>query len=186
MKYIFFACFILTIFSCNSPSSQSDTKTYFDLKGLLDAQIKLLNQSKPLVKKSLMVSNNQEQTAVTITDWEKELELFRQADLNKPAYKQSYETIKSEKADTTTIEYRLKNTEKLPVKVLRIFLNKDQQFMGLWAEVHQENMIYHSDKTLLMSCDPSKSGATIKSYQVKGYQKLVYFDEKPFSVRGEL
>lgn len=182
MKYFLGIIVILTIFSCDATPDQTQVKNYYDLKGFIDNQIKVLNDSKPLVGKKLMVNNKNEAIEVKISDWEKELELFKQLDINKPAFKTSYEVKQSDTSDSTTIEYTLKPSEKAPVKILKIVLDKNKNLKILLAKVKQENNLYHSDKTLSILVDKSM----ITSYKIVGYQQLKYFDKKPFEIEGKI
>ena len=182
MKYFFGVMAVLVMVSCESTTDQIGGKTYYDLRGFVENQTKILKDTKPLVYKKLLVNNKSEVIRLKISDWEKELELFKQLDLNKPAFKTSYEMKESKFTDSTAIEYTLKSSEKAPVKVLKIVLGKNKELKTLWAKVQQANNLYHSDKTLFIIVDKS----LIKRYVITGYQQLKYFEKKPFSVDGEL
>ena len=81
MKYFLGIIVILTIFSCDTTPDQTQVKTYYDLRGFIGSQIKILNDTKPMVIKKLMVNDKKEDIEVKISDWEKELELFKQLEL---------------------------------------------------------------------------------------------------------
>lgn len=182
MKYFLGIIVILTIFSCDATPDQTQIKTYYDLKGFIDNQIKVLNDTKPMVSKKLMVNGKKEDITAKISDWEKELELFKQLDINKPAFRTSYEVKELDTTDSTTIEYTLKPSEKASVKVLKIVLDKNKNLKTLWAKVQQENNLYHSDKMLSFLANKS----TITSYKIVGFQQLKYFDKKPFEIEGKI
>ena len=83
MKYFFGVIAVLVMVSCESTTDQIGGKTYYDLRGFVENQTKILKDTKPLVYKKLLVNNKSEVIRLKISDWEKELELFKQLDLNK-------------------------------------------------------------------------------------------------------
>jgi hypothetical protein len=183
MKY-YSILFLVLFFSACSTQPADQTKHYYDLKAFVDAQIKLLNQQKPTVSKQMMADGKSEQKQMVVSDWAKELELFRQLDLNKQAYILSYETTRP---DSMTYEYKLKATEKATVRLLKIVLNKKKQVIVVEAVVKTENQLYDSEKELTLSCDTDKKGNwTIKNYSVKGQQHLTMTDKKTFEIIGTM
>jgi AAA15 family ATPase/GTPase len=182
MKY-FCILLLLSAIAC-SPEPTDQTKHYYDLKGFIDAQIKVLNQQKPTVNKQMTADGKTEQRQMIVSDWAKELELFRQLDLNKQAYILSYQTTR---ADSLTYLYTLKPTEKAPVRSLKIRLNKNSQVADIEAIVKTENSLYDSEKKLTLNCDTDKKRSwTIKNYSVKGHQHLTMTDKKAFEVVGSV
>ena len=111
MKKVFgLLIFCVLLNACNPEIKEGETKRYFDLKGLIETQIKTLNTKKPFVQKTILMSEKSESHLVNTIDWAKELELFIQMDLNKPAFIQSYQVDSS----STSVNYKLKDNEKLP------------------------------------------------------------------------
>ncbi|TAG54031.1 MAG: hypothetical protein EAZ29_05000 [Runella slithyformis] len=178
------AVFLMLLGACQSNSEADQTKTYYDLKGFLEQQIKLLNAQKPQILKQTTMGNTSDRQTTSAIDWAKELELFMQTDLNKSAFKLSYTTTRP---DSTSYEYRLKAGEKLPVKYLIIKTNSVNQVEELAAEVWQENKLYNSEKRLLLTCGTAKNGTwQLQTYEVTGFQKLAMSDKKAFSVRSSV
>ncbi|MDZ7935872.1 MAG: hypothetical protein U5M51_13105 [Emticicia sp.] len=69
-----------------------------------------------------MIEEKKEVLNTKKIDWQKELELFLQADLNKQSYQLSYN-----KEETPQMAvYTLKEGEKLPVKSLKIIFDEDK------------------------------------------------------------
>ena len=183
-SYLLLALSIL-LFSCQPAPETTSFKTYYDLKGFLENQIVGLNQRKPSVLKETKMGDSKDQKTTNAIDWAKELELFLQTDLNKPAYKLSYTVSRP---DSTTYEYRLKDGEKLTVKYLKIKVDAgSKQIEKVEAVVKQRNQLYNSKKHLLLTCAPAKSGTwQIKTYEATGFQQLATADKKTFSVKGSV
>ncbi len=180
---LFITYLVFLFCACQPSSTDTQTKFYFDVKGLIETQIKTLNALRPTVNKKLMVNGQAENQQTTITDWAKELELFKQMDINKPSYKQSYETISND----NIIEYRLKANEKLAVKFLKIQMDDTKKPMAIEAQIVIENQLYKSKKQLKVVFGKNIKGKWgIKTYEIHGFQHLSLTDAKPFEVSSEI
>jgi len=176
------AALLAALCACQPDSEANQAKTYYDLKGFLEQQIQQLNAQKPQVLKETAVGNAHDRQTTSTIDWAKELELFLQADLNKSAFKLSYTTTRP---DSNTYEYRLKPTEKLLVKYLKIKVNNSRKVAFMEATVKQQNKLYDSEKHLLLTCAKTASGIwQLKTYEVSGFQKLAMSDKNTFLMRG--
>ena len=165
------------IISCTSESKIQPTNKYFDLKGLIERQIKMLNNQKPAIQKSIIMINSTENQTITTTDWSKELELFIQADLNKPAFVQSYQVDSS----SMGVKYTLKENEKLPVKYLNIS-KLEEGAIGVEALISSDNYLYQTERLLKLSIKKNQ----LTDYQINGFQKIVFGDRKVFRINGKL
>ena len=177
------ALFLLS--ACQTPAEKNDDPpVYYDVKGFVKNQIQLLTQEKPTVEKTMVVGNDQEKRSTQEVDWQKELELFVQADINKPAYRQSYAIARP---DSLTYEYTVQTKEDLPVRYLKVVLDKPNgQPTLIEAKILAQNKLYESEKNLLMRCAQKSGDWRVASYQIKGFQELVISDRKPFDVRVDI
>ena len=170
---------ILSVFltSCGAENQEGQTKKYFDLKGLIEQQIQVLQKRKPIIQKTISMTEKSENQQIKSIDWAKELELFSQVDLNKPAYISSYSIDSS--ADG--MKYVLKETEKLPVKYLTI--NKvGGNTTQIEALISSENYLYQSEKHLKLSLINEQ----LSDYQIDGFQKVIFGDKKEFKINGKI
>ena len=176
MKKVFgLLIFCALLSACDSEIKEGKTKRYFDLKGLIESQIKTLNTQKPFVQKTIVMSDKSESQLVKTVDWAKELELFIQTDLNKPAFIQSYQVDSS----SVSVKYTLKDTEKLPVKYL-VISRVGENGILIEALVGNENYLYQTERHLTLSLKNNK----VSDYQVEGFQKIVFGDKKTFKING--
>ncbi|HEV7351408.1 hypothetical protein [Telluribacter sp.] len=178
--------FTVLISACQSPgtSQQQQPKVYYDVAGFVAGQIELLSQQRPAVTKAMQVDGEKEQRTTQEVDWARELELFLQADINKPAYRLSYLTTRP---DSLTYEYRVRKEEDLPVRYLRVKLNTfDGNPEEIEARIFTENRLYQSEKTLLLRSGQVGGTWRVLSYQIKGFQELAIAERKPFAIRGEI
>jgi hypothetical protein len=163
--------------ACNEEVRENQTKRYFDLKGLIEKQIKILNTQKPVVEKLVIIADSSENQSVKTIDWAKELELFIQVDLNKPAFIQSYQVDSS----SMGVKYTLKKTEQLPIKYLTISrLGEDG--ISIEALVNNENYLYETERHLKLSIKNNE----VTDYQIEGFQKIVFGDKKIFKINGKI
>lgn len=166
----------LLLIGCTESETQNATKTNFDLAGLVNQQIAELNKSQPLTHKNLEIEDKKEVLNTNKIDWQKELELFLQADLNKQSYQLSYN-----KEETPQMAvYTLKEGEKLPVKSLKIIFDEDKIVKHLEALLQTKNYLYESEKHLLMTLDKNR----LTNYQIEGWQELFIGKKKSFKVDG--
>jgi hypothetical protein len=98
-------------------SENGSVQKYFDIKGYFDSEaVRLTKQNKPVLK-TVTKDKSTETKNIIIKDWADELDLFRSADINKPAWKDSYS------ADTSggLMVYKAKDPN---LKVWEIIVNK--------------------------------------------------------------
>lgn len=186
MKHLFFFLFsCILLVNCTNPADTNTVQSYFDLKGFIEKQITELNKRRPLVTKEMTLGTQNENTQTNDIDWQRELELFIQADLNKQAYQLSY-TISQ--PNSTTYLYVLKGGEKLSVKSLKIVIDEvSKQPKLIEALLEEENRLYDSEKKLQLTCTMRPEGVwLIKTYEISGFQHLSITDKKTFLVKGTI
>ena len=171
---------LLLLTACSQPQQAKRTNVYFDLKGFLDQQIATLNAGKPLVSKTALVGEQPETHQTRQVDWARELELFEQADLNKPAYANSYFI---EEISKTTTTYRLKSGEDLPVQYLEVIKDeKTAQPLKVKATLRTKNYLYESERNLSLTAQNGR----LMGYDINGFQQMFYGDPEPFHLEGRI
>ncbi|PJJ52795.1 hypothetical protein [Hymenobacter chitinivorans] len=178
------ACLLLTTACGQEPEATragqpARKPLYFDVKGFLDNQAALLTQRQPAVEKRVTLRDGQvETTRVEKVDWSKELQIFYQADINKPALRGAYEAVAAPAGDTVTTAklYRRKAGIENIVDQLRIE-ETDTQGGSIEATLTQDNPLFFSRKVLALNYQ----NGLLKSYRVRGVQKLVMFDTLRYS-----
>ena len=63
---------------------------FFDLSGYIDAQVDSLQALQPTVTKTIVLNGTEETKELTNLDFGADLRVFREADINKPAYRDKY------------------------------------------------------------------------------------------------
>jgi hypothetical protein len=93
------ACLVL-LAACK-PGVKNNGPAYFNLKGYFTAEAKKLSARKTPITKSVTYNGQPEQKQVLIKNWARELSLFTESDVNKPAWRSSYKVTSN--ADSTVI-----------------------------------------------------------------------------------
>lgn len=176
MKFIFKIPLgiLITASACSTPEpgKKITDKSYFDLKSYFTAEASKLQQQNPLISKTVVLNGSQEEKKLQIADWSKELSIFIDADINKPAWKGEFiHTV------TDSLESYTTKNEKIPVR--KVELRKLGNTIGeISVILHTDNSLYDSADTLIY-----KPG---KFYQISKSQKIRLMDQKNYLIRGVL
>lgn len=136
---------MLLLWGCSKPSvteTQAKDTYFFDLKGFFHNEEERLNSGGKPVKKTVSKNDVMEEKRVTI-DWQRELELFRESDINKPAWKHSYRTV----SKGNTIAYIAKDNS-LKTRSVRIEQGSDGKIRHIQIINKTSNFLYSSVEKL--------------------------------------
>ncbi len=139
---------LLGIASCKKGSNAAaDTKAFFDIKGYFVADSARLTKENPLVTKTVLHNKVSEIQKVHISDWGTELSLFIQSDINRPAWKDSY--------DVSTTDNIIRYTAKDPsLKTQKVLLKMENGKLK-WILIvnHTKNVLYENTENLSYFAD---------------------------------
>ncbi len=158
--------------SATGPSAP--TGPYFDVRGLLDGQVRQLTAGRPAVEKRVSLRGGAPETVqVTQVKWADELQLFYQADINKAALRGAYALDSVRLPDGSLRRtYTLKTgQENAPVRRLSV-LSRGGRPEQLDATLRQDNVLFSAQKQLSLTL----TNGRLRAYAVRGAQKLVLFD----------
>ena len=158
---------LLGIAACKRDSSASaDTMKFFDIKGFFMADSLRLTKLNPLIDKTVTHNKIAETQKVHIANWGNELSLFTASDINKPAWKGSYEIA----TENDLLIYRAKDPL---LKTREIIIKKDGDRVK-WIMIfnHTKNILYETVEKL--SYFPDSLYLIQKSQQVKLLGKDTY------------
>lgn len=151
-KPILAFCITVSVFtSCsrNEQVSQNlQTSIYFDIKGFFEQEASRLGKDTTSIHKEIARNGGiKESKTISIKDWEKELSLFIESDINKPAWTSSYEVIN----EGDDIIYTSSDPE---LRTKKIIVNKNGENVES-ITIHNEvkNQLYTSQEELFYSPD---------------------------------
>jgi hypothetical protein len=157
-----------------APGAAHRTGAYFDVRGLLDAQVRQLTASHPGVEKQVSLRGGApEIVRVPQVKWADELQIFYQADINKAALRGAY-TIDSASLAGGVIRrtYRLlPGHDNAPVLRLAV-TSLASQPQEITATIRQDNTLFFGQKLLELRLQDGR----LSQYSASGVQKLVLFD----------
>ena len=170
MKKLLILVFALAFFSCNQrEAAKANTELlYFDLKGYFGKEIIRLRNAKVKVDKTVSINGISEKKSLLITDWDKELAIFVNADINKTSWKGSFKVSRQNGVESYTA-----NSKKIPVKKVSI-AHKDSRISKIEIIVNNKNILYQSIDTLTYYPD--------QLYQIKKQQKIRLLAPKEYSI----
>ena len=165
---------IVLLFSLLACTSSPEPATHFyDW----NKELNRLSSSPLSVKKTVILDGTAEVIDSVQVDLAKEWALFREADLNKPAYALGYE----DRSAPGLIHYVLKKGEDLPVRSFQIALDSAGRPATVDFEISSENLIYLTSKKLSMHLISGR----VVSYTISGSQALRWFSSPTrYSVSG--
>ncbi len=157
---------------------------YFDVKGLLDQQVKdLVAQASGTTKRVNLRGGPTETVRVAAVRWPDELQIFYQADINKAALRGTY-TVDSTMlpgGKVRRIYTRRSGQANAPVGRLMVLIANGKA-EEIAADIRQENALFSTEKHLELAL----TAGQLRRYSVRGRQKLVFFDTLRYEAEGRL
>ncbi|MEX2567258.1 MAG: hypothetical protein WD431_15050 [Cyclobacteriaceae bacterium] len=180
----FLAVYVIFLFSCKEEkklpyANPTQIDAYFSTTEFLEKEIRELT-GVPVKK---VISINEEQESVEFSpseeEWRKELDVFFQADINKAALASAYHTQESD----SLLIHSLKQGEDANIKEIQIVKKRGKVFSLKILSV-KNNLFYNSEVTgrIIMGKQLDK----IKSYSLKGRQKVWFLPENRMELKAEV
>lgn len=170
IKNLCILVFALVFFSCNQrETAKANTDfMYFDLKGYFNKEIIRLKNDQAKVDKTVSINGVSETKSLLLTDWEKELAIFVDADINKNSWKGSFKTNRKDDIITYTSDHK-----KIPVKKISV-TEKLSKISRIEIIINNKNILFQSQDTLTYLPD--------QLYQIKKQQKIRFLAAKNYSI----
>ncbi len=178
----------LWLAGCNgdaaAPASRIRRPLYFDVKGLLTREIQRLTRQHPATTKQVSLRGDAPETVrVAAVKWADELQIFFQADINKAALRGAY-VVDSAALPGGAVRYRYTRRPGQPnAPVARLVVVRHGPVaQEIEARIQQHNPLFDTEKQLRMTL----TGNQLRTYEVRGTQKLVLFDSLRYAVAGRV
>lgn len=175
MKLIFGVFILFCLNSCiPKEEAKSNKGKNADLITFFKGEMSRLNAVAPTLKKSVYKNGVLEKKILDSVNFEKELEMFLEVDLNKSAWKNSFELKEGVLSDTTLKTYTCKD-KKVRIRKVKVYYSKGKIVM-VTAFLTSKNNIYNSFVKLKYELN--------KGYEVVSGQKVRWMDGNYFVVNG--
>lgn len=173
---IFLVMIILFCISCNPGNTSKPSLKYFDLAGWMKNQATELKAEHRGLERTITKDGKSETITSDTANWVREFQPFIEADLNKPAWLNSYETDSILKDSILIVRYTALE-KRLPVRKMEItFLNKQVQTVMVWSA--KKNSYFQSDQELTYQ--------TNIGYDLVGSQKVILADSLSYKISGRI
>lgn len=137
----------ILLFSCGETKEKAFEKPYFDIKGLIEGEMTLLDSTQPEIRKSVSKDGATEEKTMRQINWKEELASFLEADINKPAWANSYTTQEEDTDSTIITVYKTENDN--PIKQLTVVQDKlTKRCTSFYAHKQVSNFLYSSTQEL--------------------------------------
>lgn len=174
--WIFVILLVGSAFSCtpadtNSNNALEISGTYFSLESYFKNEATRLAQSSPEIKKTVSTSGSREEKKVTITDWNKELDLFISADINKPAWKGQYSVDSTDR----NLVYTAVDPELL-VQYISIGKGDEGEIKRIEIKTSVKNILYTAEGNLVYCPD--------SLYEIRKHQHVRIVGQRDHHITG--
>lgn len=182
-----------TLIGCQrDPISSSDSEQYFDLSAIVNEQIELLTDLNPEITKQSKLG--EDSTLVTLRldslGWSEELQIFKEVNINLPAYYGLYTITKSKEDAYSNLfydDYQADSSSNLAVRSLRIYYLKNlKDIKRIEVSVMEINELFKANRYLEMRLENRRDVVTLNSYRISGNQKLIVGDPTNYFIQAEL
>lgn len=137
-----------------------ELKPFFDLQAFIDAEVERLESDVPRADKSVTFNEETESHEAMELNYEDELAIFRNADINRPAWLEKYSIDSTREGSRVRVEYVALDTT-LAVRSMRV-IEEGEQVVQI--EVENQTGTVLSDGRQLLRYEPA-TGYLIDSYQ---------------------
>lgn len=165
--------FIVLFVGCSPIEPVNKDLRFFDLQRFYDSEALKLSASKAQLKKTTLFDGQRDSTILTQPDWHKEFALLLHADINKPAWKNSF-AIDTVTHDSTLLIRYTATENHIAVRLLEVTCVK-----GVVVKIHcksiADNFVYATTQEMWY--------APQEGFSVWGSQKVLWFYEKRYEIK---
>ena len=164
-------------------------KPYYDIQGLMDRQIHLLDSINPPFMKMVKVNGKEEifQGKIVGGEWKGELQIMQGYDLNKPTLFDKYKISESTDSSNLIITYISKFPETTRVDTLCFTFDKmSKNLRTIHVHAHSSNTLFESGQVVDSEFSDIDNRTIINSYRIDGWQKLLSNKATNYSIAAQL
>jgi len=161
--------------ACSRAETGRDApKAFFDLKGYMQQEMQRLAELQPKGVKRISLNGKSETHDFDTLDYEKELEVFSRADINRVAWLDKYEVDSIfQDGQLAQLRYRAKE-DKLKTRFMEIQYGPSSQVAAVLIQNHTKSMIAEMQQTIEYRHD--------KGYRLENRQPTLFAKEKQLGI----
>lgn len=186
---------LLSLWSCQPEEMklerQLQATPYFDLKGVIEEQVVLLDRLNPEVLVSARIDDSTETKTIQkdSSAWAEALKLYSDADLNKPVLRDQY-TVQDSVLQDQNLQakvYHAKNKEEVEIPYMKvIFKDTTANLHSVEATFREENPLYTTYRNMALHFENTEGNLRLVQYETKGTQKMIFKDSVVYATTGTL
>ena len=176
---------VLLMVSC-SGKQQNKVDKYFSIPQFIDQQVEILAENQNQLLKTVSFGDTSETTSIdslSQEQWEKELRIFKEHDINKPVLIDAYLARETDRQGGHTIAYKLIDSTDSGILDMEIVYDSLEQVSGWRSRFKEENLLYCNFRELILS---TNEAGILESYLIKGYHKLIFKDTVHYQLDVEI
>lgn len=165
---------ILFLISCQQQTKKSESlsveKSYFNLAEIVQADIEKNTKDNCGEEKVINVNNQQEKQTINKLDWQKEMQLLLDCDINKPSWKGKFkaDTLWKQDSSLFSITYH-SESNKIQVKRMYIQYTNDTTIANITIDKKINSILFSNRQQIIYQ--PSKS------FRVSTHQKAFFMND---------
>lgn len=190
MRNAIILCFAVLLISCNENVEKS-VAYYYDVDSLMEKQKQVLGEKKAAIVKWAKVDNATAEATVTpdsLQAWNSNFQIFEKININRPALKGVYD-LKEYDDPRSNLKIREYSSTKEGVEVpfLKLYyLESVENLKMIEARYIEDNPIFKAQRNLKFVFDDFTGQPLLKTFSIKGSQKMLLKDRVDFEVKGEI
>lgn len=165
---------VLLLVSCTSNETEQQQAKYFNVRNFFEGEAKRLSAEHFVLKKRTVLDTKQDSIFLNQVDWKKEFDLFTNADINKPAWKNSFRIDSINSDSTLSLLYTALDSS---ISVRKMQINKvGNKLTSLFIRKSSTNFIYKTVQELKYTSNTE--------FSIEGSQNVLWFYHTSYSVTG--
>ncbi len=164
-------------------------QSYYDIEGLIDGQIHLLDSINPSFLKTAVVDDKEElfQGKIANGEWKGELQVLREYDLNKPKLSDKYTISETSDSSQWLINYISNSPGTTRIDTLSLTFDvRSKKPLKIHAHTHAANILFESGQTADVYFSEMGDQNIMSSYHIEGWQKLMGKPASHYSISSVL
>ena len=161
---------------------------YFDLAGLIQQQVQSLSVITPRVYKQAVIDSQQEEQELDTVNWEKELNIFSKADINKPRLLSQYQTTTytNDAGNKVTKHQNVEENVSGVIKMEIVENPASQKLLSIYIETREYNTLFTSEVEMEMNFEEKENEPRLTSYSINGFEKVILKDTMHYSIKVKI
>ena len=152
-------------------------KRYYDIRAYFDNQINKLKVRRQNVRKKITKNGRSHVLELNTLNWVEELDAFKKSDINKPAWRDAYETDTIFLQGSQVISHKALNKDN-PVQNLVVTLHSETgDCLRVSIDKRTDNFLYNSEQKLFYSAG--------EGYEIRGKLSVKFLFNSEYEVEAE-